>query len=332
MHSFPDKVTLGVWPTPLQRLNRLSKELDVDIYIKRDDLSGLALGGNKTRKLEFILAEAQANNADVIVTAGAEQSNHCRQTAAAARLLGLDCVLVLGGSEPESLQGNLLLNDMLGVHLHWSGDRRKGEDIPEVVKELKRQGRNPYVVPYGGSNSLGTIGYVNAMYELSLQLNAMKDLRHFDQVVFASSSGATHAGIQLGNEILGLAEQIVGINIDKDEVGKGLSNHILKLVRESAQELGVNTSVATSDIILNNDYLGEGYARVGSQERHALFLMARLEAIFLDPVYSGRAFAGLLGMIERGQIGSSDKVLFWHTGGTPALFAFADQLGHIVDG
>ncbi len=289
-------------------------------------MSGLALGGNKTRKLEFILAEAQAANADVIVTAGAEQSNHCRQTAAAARLLGLDCVLVLGGSQPQNLQGNLLLNSMLGVHMHWSGDRRKGEDIPEIVDKLREQGRNPYVVPYGGSNRLGTIGYVNAMYELSLQMNQKRKLSHFDQVIFASSSGATHAGILLGNEVLGLADQVVGINIDKDEVGDGLSKHILKLVQEAADELGVNTSVSMQDIKLNDDYLGEGYANIGCAERHALSLLARAEAIFLDPVYSGRAFAGLLGMIERGQIRSSDQVLFWHTGGLPALFAYADHV------
>ena len=166
-----NKIKLGFMPTPVGILESFSEMLGgPEIWIKRDDLTGLALGGNKTRKLEYILCDALANAADTIVTAGAVQSNHCRQTAAAAAQLGLECHLVLGGNEPENISGNLLLDRMLGAKIHWAGSNRKGEDIPEIVSQLRQQGKNPYIVPYGGSNEFGALGFASALFELDQQM------------------------------------------------------------------------------------------------------------------------------------------------------------------
>ncbi len=166
------------------------------IVIKRDDQTGLALGGNKTRKLEYLLGDAIARGADVVVTGGAAQSNHCRQTAAAAAACGMGCHLALGGEAPEVMNGNLLLDELLGATIHWSGENRKGENIPEICRQLEGQGLQPYVIPYGGSNATGAIGYVEAMRELVLQLGS--EMNAISHMVFASSSGGTHAGLLLG--------------------------------------------------------------------------------------------------------------------------------------
>ena len=203
--------SLGFFPTPLIELSRLSKALDgPTIFMKRDDNTGLALGGNKTRKLEFIMGDALAQGADCVITAGAAQSNHCRQTAAAAASLGLECHLVLGGEEPEQTSGNLLLDKIFGSHIHWAGANRKGEDIPKIVEQLTKQGKKPYVIPYGGSNELGALAFVEAFKELESQRESMDVL--FTHIVFASSSGATQAGLMLGKKILNSPAQIVGIN------------------------------------------------------------------------------------------------------------------------
>lgn len=211
--------SLGYFPTPLIELTRLSKELaGPKIFMKRDDNTGLALGGNKTRKLEFIIGDALAKGADTIVTAGAAQSNHCRQTAAAAASLGLECHLVLGGEEPEQVSGNLLLDKIFGCHIHWAGSHRKGEDIPQIVEQLTQAGKNVYVVPYGGSSELGALAFVEAFKELEAQRESINET--FTHIVFASSSGGTQAGLMLGNRMFNSPYQIMGINIDKGETDK----------------------------------------------------------------------------------------------------------------
>lgn len=317
---------LGFFPTPLMPLRRLTERFGgPQVYIKRDDQTGLALGGNKTRKLEFILGDALAAGADTIVTAGAAQSNHCRQTAAAAAMLGLECHLVLGGQEPETAGGNLLLDQLFGCHIHWTGEHRKGEDIPQIVDYLKSAGKKPYVVPYGGSSELGALSFVAALKELESQCREY-DLA-FSHIVFASSSGGTHAGLMLGRKLLGLDCEIVGINIDKDESGgTPFDQHILELANRSATLIGGEFQFDNSDLQLNGDYVGGGYGVVGDAERRAIEFMARSEGILLDPVYTGRAMAGLIDLLRQKKFGSEDRVLFWHTGGAPALFAYADTL------
>ncbi|ASP47106.1 D-cysteine desulfhydrase family protein [Cognaticolwellia beringensis] len=317
---------LGFFPTPLVELTKLSKKLDgPKIYMKRDDNTGLALGGNKTRKLEFIIGDALAQGADTIVTAGAAQSNHCRQTAAAAASLGLECHLVLGGQEPDKFDGNLLLDKIFGCKIHWSGTNRKGEDIPEIVEHLKKSGKKPYVVPYGGSNELGALAFLEAFKELESQRKNIN--ASFTHIVFASSSGGTHAGLMLGNKLFKSSYKIMGINIDKGETDQiSFDQYIVSLANSTAKLIGENLKFSDVDLMLNSDYVGEGYGVVGALENEAISITAQTEGILLDPVYTGRAMGGLIDMIRNGKIKKTDSVLFWHTGGAPALFAYSNDL------
>ena len=318
--------SLGFFPTPLIALSRLSKVLDgPTIFMKRDDNTGLALGGNKTRKLEFIMGDALAQGADCVITAGAAQSNHCRQTAAAAASLGLECHLVLGGEEPEQTSGNLLLDKIFGSHIHWAGANRKGEDIPKIVEQLTKQGKKPYVIPYGGSNELGALAFVEAFKELESQRESMN--LSFTHIVFAFSSGATQAGLMLGKKILNSPAQIVGINIDKGETDKvPFDQYTVALANSTATLIGADHQFSETDLTLNSDYVGEGYGVVGTLENEAIAMTAQTEGILLDPVYTGRAMGGLIDMIRSGKIKKTDRVLFWHTGGAPALFAYSSDL------
>ena len=318
--------TLGFFPTPFMPLPALSRHFGGPaIVIKRDDQTGLALGGNKTRKLEYLMGDAIARGADVVVTGGAAQSNHCRQTAAAAAACGMGCHLALGGEELEEVNGNLLLDRLLGAELHWCGEHRKGEDIPEICRRLGERGLTPYVIPYGGSNGIGAIGYAEAVRELALQLGP--EAGAISHMVFASSSGGTHAGLLLGKRMYGVAAEVVGICIDKGEAGEELlGEHILQLAGQAADRLGLSQAFSHADLILLDEYTGGGYGVIGDAEREAISLCARLEGILLDPVYTGRAMAGLIDLIRRREFGAGDTVLFWHTGGSPALFASPGEL------
>lgn len=323
LSEFP-RTSLGFFPTPIIKLENLSKALGgAEVFMKRDDQTGLALGGNKTRKLEFILGDALAQGADTIITAGAIQSNHCRQTAAAAAKLGLECHLVLGGQEPEAPSGNLLLDNLLGCQIHWAGENRKGEDIPALYESLKQAGKKPYVVPYGGSNEQGAIAFVAATQEMLEQAKA----ENFTHIVFASSSGGTQAGLMIGKVLFEQDYQLVAINIDKGETDQvPFDQFTLELANRTAPLLGLDHQFTMEEVTLNDNYLGDGYAVIGDLEREAISLLAKTEGIFVDPVYTGRAMGGLIDMVRSGEIGKNDKVLFWHTGGAPALFAYSDKL------
>lgn len=319
-----EKTSLGFFPTPLVELPRLSQFLGgPTIFMKRDDLTGLALGGNKTRKLEFILADALKLGCDTIITAGAAQSNHCRQTAAAAAKLNLECHLLLGGEAPLKAQGNLLLDHIFDCHIHWTGSNRKGEDIPRIFAQLKAEGKKPYLVPYGGSNELGAISFIDAVAELEQQNKE----HEFSHVIFASSSGGTHAGLILGKQIYKKNYELIGINIDK-ETNSGLpfEQQITQLVNSTAKFIDLDYTFSEEQLILNSDYTGNGYGVVGPQEKEAITLTAKFEGILLDPVYTARAMSGLIHLIRSGKISKHNKVLFWHTGGAPSLFAYADDL------
>ena len=289
--------------------------------MKRDDQTGLALGGNKTRKLEYLLADALNRHCDTLVTAGAEQSNHCRQTAAAAAAYGLQCHLVLGGSAPEHATGNYLLDQLFGAHFHWAGHHRKGETIPEIVKDLRKSGRHPYVIPYGGSNEIGASGFVEATSEVTRQFRTLN--LAMTHIVFASSSGGTHAGMTVGKQWVNADFNIVGIDIDKDESSDSpFEERIAHLSNATARYWGMDATFTQADVTLQRDYLGNGYGVVGNLERRAIALTAQTEGILLDPVYTGRAMGALIDMIKQGQFTTKDTVLFWHTGGTPGLFAY----------
>ena len=320
----PNKVDLGFFPTPVVKLENLTQHLGgPEILMKRDDLTGLAFGGNKTRKLEFILQDALDGGCDTVISAGAVQSNHCRQTVAAAAQLQLECHLILGGHSPDEVNGNLLLDELLGAHIHWAGDKRKGEDIPALVESLTAEGKKPYVVPYGGSNELGAYGFANALIELESQI----DTSEINHIVFASSSGGTHAGLIVGKALVNQSYQLVGINIDKDEsAGMTFEQVIINLANSTSQLINADFEFTMDELILNDQYLGDGYGVVGELEREAITLLAQQEGILMDPVYTGRAMGGMIDMIRTGQLSEDDKVLFWHTGGAPAIFAYADSL------
>jgi L-cysteate sulfo-lyase len=321
--NFPKK-SLGFFPTPLIELPRLSRALGGPaIHMKRDDQTGLALGGNKTRKLEYLLGDALGKGSDTILTAGAAQSNHCRQTAAAAARLGLECHLLLGGEPPDSPGGNLLLDNLLGCHIHWAGEHRKGEDLPELSRALQAAGKHPYIVPYGGSNELGALAFAEA----SIELDGQHHGRPFTHIVFASSSGGTQAGLMLGRKLLDKSYRVVGITIDKGGTDQlSFDQQVLSLADRAASLVGIEQPFSEQDIILDSRYLGGGYGIVGDLENEAIAITARTEGILLDPVYTGRAMGGLIDLIRSGEIGRNDCVLFWHTGGTPALFAYASRL------
>jgi D-cysteine desulfhydrase family pyridoxal phosphate-dependent enzyme len=321
--QYPKRVSLAHLPTAVERLERLSSHLGgPDILIKRDDQTGLATGGNKTRKLEFLVAEALAQGCDALITTGAPQSNHCRQTAAAAAHFGLGCSLVLRGEAPLKATGNLQLDELLGARIYWTGERKSSEVIQEVVRELQTLGRKPYIIPLGGSNVVGATGYVQAMRELMEQLIA-KSL-NVDFIVFASSSGGTQAGIVLGAHIYGFNGKVYGISVDHP--ADILATQVGALTTATATHLGLQQISLGDKILVNDDYLGEGYAQVGEIEREAIRLVARQEGILLDPVYTGRAMGGLIDLIRWGAFTRGQTVLFWHTGGTAALPAFADKL------
>jgi D-cysteine desulfhydrase len=292
------------------------------LLVKRDDQTGLATGGNKARKLEFLVAEALEQGADTLVTVGAAQSNHCRQTAAAAAKMGLRCVLVLSGDPPPPpWNGNLLLDSLLGAEVRWARDRVRAAVADETADALRAAGACPYVIPVGGSVPTGAAAYVAAVEELADQLAARGE--RVDRLVFASGSAGTHAGILVGVKALGLDARAEGISADKS--GE-LRAEIETLSAATAAHLGLNVDFAEGDFVLHEAYSAPGYGVITDAEREAIRLLACSEGILADPVYTGRALAGLIDLIRRGAYGGDETVLFWHTGGIPGLFARAAEL------
>jgi D-cysteine desulfhydrase family pyridoxal phosphate-dependent enzyme len=309
------KTSLGFFPTPLHHLPNLSAHIGShQIYIKRDDLTGLATGGNKVRKLEFFIQEALDQGADTVITAGAQQSNHCRQTAAACALKGLECHLLLGGEKPTNYGGNLLLSHILGAQIYFTGKNRKGEDLEGVQAELVTQGRKTYVIPYGGSNLIGAQGFILAMKEFQEQLTHQN--LSIDAVFFASSSGGMQAGMMLGASMFKVNSVLFPISIDKE--GE-LEEKIQEIVFEGCQKYDLSTSMIENTKLIR-DYDQAGYGVVTQAETSAIELLARKEGILLDPVYTARAFHGMLEHLKKGLVKPGSNVLFWHTGGLPALF------------
>jgi len=325
MFSELARYPLAHLPTPIAELPRLSETLGGPrLLVKRDDMTGLATGGNKTRKLEFLIAEALAQKADTVISTGAAQSNHCRQTAAAAARAGLRCILVLGQMAPERITGNLLIDQLVGAQIRWSGDRDQVAMMEEVAEEERSVGRVPYVIPYGGSNPVGAAGYVLAMDELTRQI--LRDELRIDHIVFATSSGGTQAGMTVGALAHHFEGSLLGISVAPE--AKTLKANVLALAQATAQHLDLRLEIDPGRIVVNDAYTGEGYGIMGEPEREAITLAARSEGLLVDPVYTGRALAGLIDLIRKGQYGSDETVLFWHTGGSPALFAHAEALAN----
>ena len=301
-------------PTPIESIPRLEKALNgPHLLVKRDDQTGLAFGGNKTRKLEFLVAEAQATGADTLITAGALQSNHCRQTAAAAAKFGFDCLLVLVGKPPAQVSANLLLDQLLGAKIIWTEKENRNGTLIDTFENVLANGHKPYLVPYGGSNSTGALGYAFAMEEFVGQ--AVKA----DWIVFASSSGGTQAGLVLGARLFDYPGKLLGISVDEPQTA--LQEHVAKLASETSERFGSRFEFDSNQVLVNADYAAPGYGILTDAERESIQFFAKQEGLLLDPVYTGRAAAGLIDLIRKGFFKKEETVLFWHTGGQPALFA-----------
>ncbi|MEO1480869.1 MAG: D-cysteine desulfhydrase [Myxococcota bacterium] len=328
LSRFP-RVRLAHLPTPLEFLPRLTEHLGgPQIYVKRDDCTGLATGGNKTRKLEFLMAEAQKRRASVIITQGAVQSNHARQTAAAATKLGLKCHLIFeerlsGTSQTYEGSGNVFLDRMFQAETR---SVPKGTDMNDAMEslavELRAAGEEPYVIPGGGSNPVGALGYVGCALEILHQAN--EQALAIDRVIHATGSAGTQAGLLVGfrGTSSGVPVLGIGVNAPKDTQ----ESKVLDLARKTAEFIGAAGCVNATDVAANCDYVGEGYGVTTPEMNDALLLLARLEGLLFDPVYSGKGLAGMIDLIRRGEISSEETVVFIHTGGSAGLFAYQDQL------
>ncbi|MFZ4214164.1 D-cysteine desulfhydrase [Pantoea endophytica] len=319
LHQFPRLELLGA-PTPLEHLPRLSDYLGRDIFIKRDDFTPVALGGNKLRKLEFLAADALREGADVLLTAGAIQSNHVRQTAAVAAKLGLKCVALLENpigttSENYLSNGNRLMLDLMDVEIVMvDALHNPTEQLAAQAEHLEAQGFRPYIVPVGGSNALGALGYVECAQEIAHQSEGVVD---FAAVVVASGSAGTHAGLAVGLEQLLPETELVGVTVSR-KVEAQLP--VVERIRSAlAEQLEVQSK---APITLWDDYFAPRYGEPNDEGMAAVKLLARLEGIMLDPVYTGKAMAGLIDGIAQNRFRREGPLLFVHTGGSPALFAY----------
>ena len=324
LSRFP-RIFLAHLPTPLERLDRLTKELGgPEIWIKRDDCTGLSTGGNKTRKLEFLMAEAEAAGADVVMTQGATQSNHARQTAAFAAKLGIACHILLedrtGSNDPNyNHNGNVLLD-----HLHGATtEKRPGggdmnAEMEEAAEKLRADGRNVYTIPGGGSNPTGALGYVNCAFELVNQANERGLV--IDRLVHATGSAGTQAGLIAGLKALNAQIPLLGFGVrapkDKQE------DNVYKLACATAEKLGCPGVVAREDVVADTDYVGPGYGIPRADTIEAIRMFAELEGILLDPVYSGKGAAGLIDYCRKGRFRQGERIVFLHTGGAAGLFGY----------
>src|SRR5882762_740845 len=302
-------------PTSVETLPRLSEALGgPHLLIKRDDQTGLAFGGNKTRKLEFLVAEAREEGAKTLITGGAMQSNHCRQTAAAATRFGFECILVLIGDKPQHACGNLLLDQLFGAQIVYVADRKDRDRIlQETFDRATQERKKPYLVSYGGSNATGALGYAFAMKELVDQNVGA------DWIVFATSSGGTHAGLLLGQRVFGYKGKVLGISVDESE--EWLKQHVSELASLASEKLGKRIEFTPGEVLVNVNYCSAGYGVLTEREREAIRLFATCQGLLLDPVYTGRAAAGMIDLIRKGFFKKDETLLFLHTGGQPALFA-----------
>lgn len=308
--SFPDKIPLGIFPTPVQRLDNISKILGANIFIKRDDMTGIALGGNKVRKLEYLLCEAQKTGAEIVFTTGGAQSNHAMLTAACSNKIGLTPILILKKKGVTDKKGNQLLESLMGTDVRFM-DTNSYDDIYAEMDRVGEFLKKPYYkIPCGGSNALGTIGYVDCVREIRDQGFS------FDRIICAEGSGGTMAGLALGAKLFMPVCRVTGMMVDTDP----FDEITVRLMREAAEILKADIQISRDDFDLI-DMCGPGYAIASREGNEAVSLMAEKEGIFLDPVYTGKAFAGLVQMAKEGKLQKDENILFLHSGGAGGLFA-----------
>ncbi len=332
LESFP-RAKLAHVPTPIEEMPNLARALHVShLYVKRDDCTGLAFGGNKARQLEYYFGEALDLGADTVLITGAIQSNYTRMTAAAASRLGLKCHIQLEERVPDTddlyrTSGNVLLDRLMGAELHFypEGEDEKGADmeLERIAEDLRKKGANPYVIHLGpGHPPLGALGYINAAKEFSNQLEKLG--LKVDEIVIPSGSGQTHAGLLFGLRTLGNPVRITGNCHRRDAHHQ--KKRIASVLEDIAELLKMPNPTTEKDIVLFDGVMAPGYGQMNDATREAILLAAQKEALFCDPVYTGKALAGMIALIRQGHIDRDAKILFWHTGGQPAIFAYGNKL------
>lgn len=313
----PNKLHLGQFPTPMHHLDNMSRALGRSIYIKRDDMTGVSTGGNKVRKLEYLLYDAKEKGADYVLTTGGAQSNHAMLTAACCNKIGIKAILVLKQRGVQGRVGNLLINELLGADVRFV-DSDSYDDVykemDRIADELRAAGHNPYLVPVGGSVPLGTVGYVDCAREIFAE--ALEQDIKIDRIVSTAGSGGTLAGLVLGAMLYGDGCKVTGVAVCDDP----FEEITAELVNGAAEILGADVRLEPKDIDILR-YYGAGYAKPSKEGLEAITLMAQQEGLILDPVYTGKAFAGLMHLIRTGKISENETVLFLHSGGTASLFA-----------
>ncbi len=320
--NFP-RFRLITLPTPLEKAKNLSKELNVELYIKRDDVMDLALGGNKARKLEFLIADALSKGCDTIITRGAYHSNHARLTAAAARKAGLEAHLVLYPPGEKISQGNIILEELMGAKIHPLESPEEADGyIENLKKELEAEGKKVYVIPGGGASAYGVLGYVVAALELLEQFYSIGKMPKY--VVHATGTGATQAGLVLGFKLLGADVKVIGISISRTVEEE--KERVRNLIEETKKLLEVDIEVKDEDIIVRDEYRFGGYAVISKEVVDTMKYVARMEGLILDPVYTAKAMYGLIDLIKRGIIEKESVVTFLHTGGTPIVFQKVEEI------
>ena len=315
------RLELAKLPTPLDRVENLGKSLgDLDLWFKRDDLTGFGLGGNKVRSLEYLAADAMKVNSNILITGGSSGSNHVRTTMAVAAHLGLKGVAVLSGTRPSKANGNLLLNQLLDAKLVFTGnpDRSYIDNyIKDEAERLRGKGESPYMIRRGGVSSLGCIGYVSAAVEICSQLQSLN--LNPDILLCATGCGVTQAGLLVGFKLMGLNCRLYGITVSRSR--DECIAYIKQLINETEDVLGLDSRVKNDEIFVFDEYIGEGYSVPTSEGIDAIRLVAQTEGIFLDPIYTGKAMAGLTDLVKKDLIGSDKTVIFLHTGGSPSIFS-----------
>ncbi|RXT04883.1 1-aminocyclopropane-1-carboxylate deaminase/D-cysteine desulfhydrase [Ammoniphilus sp. CFH 90114] len=323
------RLTLAQKPTPLEPLTRLGELLRIDLWVKRDDLTGdMVTGGNKIRKLEYLLADALDKGADTIITTGGPQSNHAKTTAALTKRLGLHPVLLLSGKPPEETTANLLINKLVGAEVHYFFPRhpREMDDaLLRLAEEMKAKGRKPYIIPVGGSNGIGTLGYIDAYQEMDQQRQE-KQLS-FDFEFVTAGSGGTFAGIYMGHQAVQASSKLIGVSpwLPSQEIKERIIDCIKDARTLSTDSVPLSGEPALEDLSIYDQYIGSGYAKPTPEGMKALQIMASEESILLDHVYTAKTMAGLMDLVEKGVIARGSSVLFWHTGGAPGLFALQER-------
>lgn len=317
MIPFPEKISLGQFPTPMYELKNAGKLLGRELYVKRDDMSGVSTGGNKVRKLEYLLKDAMDKGVDYVLTTGGAQSNHAMLTAACGNRLGLNTILVLKKRGEQGRRGNLLINELLDADVRFV-DTDSYDDVykemDRIADELRANGHTPYIIPVGGSVPLGTLGYVDCAREIFEEAKALNV--KLDRIVCTAGSGGTFGGLLLGAKLYCPECRVTGVAVCDDP----FEEITAELVNGAAEIIGSDVRVESCEVDVLR-YYGAGYAKPSKEGYEAIKLMARSEGIILDPVYTGKTFAGLMHLIETGVIGENEKVLFLHSGGTASLFA-----------